>query len=600
MNSDFQLGAWRVQPQLNQLGCDERTIRLEPKMMQVLVCLAQRPGEVVSKEQLVQEVWRGTFVTDDVLIRCVSQLRKVFGDSAAKPAFIETIPKSGYRLLVPVTSVSCPDEPRDCSEHKLADSIAILPFENTGDYPDMEYLSDGIAETIINNLSQLGGLRVVPRSLAFQYKGKTVDPAIVGRELRVKVVLTGHVVQRGDRLVIGAELIDTTHESQIWGATYDRTPDDIFSIQDEIASEISNSLQLQMTDAERLLLTKHPTQSREAYHLHLKAMYFVNKWTPEGFRKGLDYLRQAIEADPAYSEAYAGLANLYTAIGFFGGFPPIEAFPRAKAAAIKALEIDDRIANAHAALAFVRLVFDRDLQSAEAECRRAIQLGPQLRDGHYAYSCWCLTMGRYEAAEAEAKRALDLDPLSATTNFHLAAIQYFCRRYDDAIAQLERTIELDPHFAPAQGLILLTYALKGKHQEAMVLAERGVALAGGDLQTQALWGTLCALTGKQDTARGVLDKLKEGSKPPYFSFAYACAGIHALLGEHDQAFEWLDKACLAHDGMLIYLGAAPEFDGLRDDPRFCAILRRIGISSSSRRTLTQRSHHGDVLRPQSN
>jgi tetratricopeptide (TPR) repeat protein len=408
------------------------------------------------------------------------------------------------------------------------------------------------------------------------------------------------VVQRGDRLIIGAELIDTTHESQIWGATYDRTPDDIFSIQDEIASEISNSLQLQMTDAERRLLTKHPTQSREAYHLHLKAMYFVNKWTPEGFRKGLDYLRQAIEADPAYSEAYAGLANLYTAIGFFGGFPPIEAFPRAKAAAIKALEIDDRIANAHAALAFVRLVFDRDLQSAEAECRRAIQLGPQLRDGHYAYSCWCLTMGRYEAAEAEAKRALDLDPLSATTNFHLAAIQYFCRRYDDAIAQLERTIELDPHFAPAQGLILLTYALKGKHQEAMVLAERGVALAGGDLQTQALWGTLCALTGKQDTARGVLDKLKEGSKPPYFSFAYACAGIHALLGEHDQAFEWLDKACLAHDGMLIYLGAAPEFDGLRDDPRFCAILRRIGISSSSRRTLTQRSHHGDVPRPQSN
>ena len=306
-------------------------------MMQVLLCLAQRSGEVVSKEQLVREVWRDTFVTDDVLIRCVSELRKAFGDSAAKPAFIETIPKKGYRLLVPVTPVPFPDRLPDNPGHELADSIAILPFENTGHYPDLEYLSDGITETIINNLSQLERLRVVPRTTVFRYKGKASDPIKAGRALGTRVVVTGHLVQRGDKLIIGVELIDAAQESLIWGGKYDCRPEDVLAVQHEIVGEISSRLQLRLGEKEKGRLSRPATESREAYHLFLKAVHFANKWTAEGLRKGFDYTRQAIDADPTYAAAYTSLAYLYLLIAFFGDAPPSETFPKAKAAALKAL-----------------------------------------------------------------------------------------------------------------------------------------------------------------------------------------------------------------------------------------------------------------------
>jgi TolB-like protein len=268
MHPEFQLGAWQVQPQLNSVARDHQTIHLEPKMMGVLVCLAQRCGDVVSKEQLVQEVWRDTFVTDDVLIRCVSELRKAFGDSAGRPTVIETIPKRGYRLLLPVVPVAHSARSRNALQAQFADSIAVLPFENTGHDPDMEYLSEGIAETIINSLSRLPQLRVVPRTTAFQYKGRPWNPAQIGRELGVRIVLTGHVVQRGDRLVVGAELIDPVQHAQLWGRTVDRKKEDIFSIESEIAAEIPNYLRLPLTDMQKRQLTKRSTESRDAYHLY--------------------------------------------------------------------------------------------------------------------------------------------------------------------------------------------------------------------------------------------------------------------------------------------------------------------------------------------
>ena len=579
MHSDFQLGVWRVQPQLNHLGCDQRTIRLEPKMMEVLVCLAQRSGEVVSKEQLVQEVWRDTFVTDDVLIRCVSELRKVFGDSAAKPAFIETIPKRGYRLLVPVTSVSYPDRQRDRSESKLVDSIAILPFENTGHYPDMEYLSDGITETIINNLSQLEKLRVVPRATVFRYKGKASDPIKTGRELGIRVVLAGHVVQRGDRLVIGVELIDTAQGSLVWGEKYDCRPEDVLAVQRGIVGEISNRLQLRLGEKERGRLSRPATESREAYLLFLKAVHFANKWTPEGFRKGFDYTRQAIDADPTYAEAYTSLAYLYLLIAFFGDAPPSETFPKAKAAALKALEIDDCVADAHSALAFVRLVYDWDWQGSQAELCRAIKIGPNLASGHYVYSHWYVAKQLYQEATTEARVALSIDPLSATLSFHLGAVHYFARQYDEAIAEFRKTVELDPLFGATHQLLAYAYARKGMWHDAMAESEQGLALSGGSLRARGIWAAGHALMGRQLEARKVLDELKKESGPPHFQHAFGCAAIHAELGEQDGAFEWLDKAWQGRAGNLVYLGSDPHFENLQGDPRFGDLLRRIGLPS---------------------
>src|SRR5215472_1371005 len=317
MDSDFQLGAWRVQPQLNRVACEQRSVRLEPKMMGVLVCLAKRSGKVVPKEQLVHEVWPDTFVTDDVLIRCISELRKTFRDSAGQPAVIETIPKKGYRLLIPVTRVLYRDPTRDRAGKEFVDSIAILPFENTGDSADFDYLSEGLTETIITNLSQLDRLQVLPSTIVSRYKGKIINPAKIGRELGVRTVLVGRVIQGVHRLPIGAAIIDTFNEVNVWTRTYDRKPDDIFSTQEEIAQEISDHLVLRVSNVMKQRLTRRRTDSPEAYHLFLKAVYWADKLTQEGFRKGLEFARQAIDADPSYADAYSCLAYLYAKVGFF-------------------------------------------------------------------------------------------------------------------------------------------------------------------------------------------------------------------------------------------------------------------------------------------
>jgi TolB-like protein len=577
MQSDFQLGAWRVQPQLNSVACDQCTIRLEPKMMEVLVCLAQSSGEVVSKERLVREVWRGTFVTDDVLIRCVSALRKAFGDDAGKPAVIETIPKKGYRLLLPVIPVAHPDSARSLSPSEFADSIAVFPFENAGPNPDMEYLSDGIAETIINQLSRLQDLRVVPRTTTFPYKRKSLNPAEVGHALGVRLVLTGHVRQQRERLVVGTELIDTARHSQLWGQTYDRKIEDIFSIQNEIAAEIPNYLRFRLTDVEKRQLASRPTESREAHHLYLRALFFANKYTPEGFGKGLDYCRQAIEVDPLYADAYAVLSYLYSLLGAFDVMPALEAFPRAREAARKALQIDNGLSDAHAVLGFVLMAHDWDWQSAEAEFCQAINLGPHMPGGHYAYSHWWLAKGRPKEALEEASLALELDPLSLPKNYHLGVIYFFRREYDAAIEQLRRTSELDPSFVIAHNLLGIVYAYKGMHHEALTEAERVRTLSDG-LYTRVTLARVYALIGKQIEAREILAEAEQVSKPPY-SRALWYAMIHALLGERGQAFEWLNRAYETREPALIYLKGFLDFVSLHEDPRFDNLLRRIGLAS---------------------
>ena len=279
MESDFQLGAWRVRPQLNSVVCDQRTIHLEPKMMGVLVYLAQRSGEVVPKEQLVQEVWRDTFVTDDVLVRCVSELRKAFADKAGSPTVIETIPKRGYRLLLPVVPVACGKQSESDVRSGPLDSIAVFPFENAGGTLEMEYLSDGISESIINILSRLAWLRVVPRTTIFRYWERSADPIRVGQQLRTRLLLTGRVRERDGDLIVDAELIDTARESQLWGGRFRRKVSETIDVMQEIAEEVSKRLQVKLSNHESAFLSQRPTQNREAYLLFLRARHQANKWT---------------------------------------------------------------------------------------------------------------------------------------------------------------------------------------------------------------------------------------------------------------------------------------------------------------------------------
>jgi TolB-like protein len=370
----FHFGSFEANLWTGELRKDGVKLRVQEQPLKILAMLLARPGELVTRKQLREGLWSNdTFVDfDRGLNTAVNRLRAALNDSAEKPRFVETVGGRGYRFIGTVDSVAAKaPKPREVGEKvaspvsEFLDSIAVLPFEDVGGEPDTEYLSDGITASIISNLSQLRRLRVVPRTTAFHYKGKVIDVSQVGRDLHVRVVLTGQVAQRGDSLIVNVELIDTIHDSQLWGDNYHRRVEDIFSVQTELAGEITNRLQLRLNDDEKRQLAKRPSENRVAYHLYMKGLHWANKWTPEGVRKGVDYTRQAIDADPVYAEAWAALAYLYVLIGFFGGAPPIEIFTKAKAAALKALEIDDGQADAHSALAFIRLVYDWDWQGSE-------------------------------------------------------------------------------------------------------------------------------------------------------------------------------------------------------------------------------------------
>jgi TolB-like protein/DNA-binding winged helix-turn-helix (wHTH) protein/tetratricopeptide (TPR) repeat protein len=582
-----QLGDFELDLKAGELLKNGGTVRLQEQPFQILLMLAERSGELVSRAEIKEKLWPNGVVVEfeHSISTAIKKLRQALQDSAEKPKYVETVARRGYRLVVPLRylqpkpgdQVSSPfDKPARLvyghADSNLADSIVVLPFENP--HPEMEYLSDGIAETIINRLSQIANLRVVPRSIAFRFKGEAIEPARFRRELNVRLLLTGHVVQQGDNLVVAAELIDTVRESLLWGQTYERKFDDIFSVQDDIGKEVAHHLHFKLTDVEKASLSKRGTESREAYLLHVKAMHYSQKWSPESVRKSLALTQQAIEADPTYAEAYVGLAYMFALMGFFEFAPPAEMFPRSRAAAQKALKIDDSLSNAHAALAFTLLAFDQDMDGAEHEARRAMELGPQSSDGYLLYSHWCLTQCRFEEAILTAKRALELDPIAVPKSCHLGVTYLYARRYTEAIEHLKQTLEIDASYRMVHAVLGLAFARNGNHREALAAAEG----CSDDDAGKAILGIVSAITGSQDMARVVLNELRNhGALLP--RTAYFIAAIHAELGELDNAFRFLGQALNGRTGQIVYLAADPSFDNLRDDPRWMDLVRHLGLVS---------------------
>ncbi len=350
---------------------------------------------------------------------------------------------------------SSPHQPASISEGQrqsyghFADSVAVLPFENTAADASVDYLSEGIAEGIINGLSKIATLRVIARTTAFRYKRIGIDPVQVGRELGVRAVLTGRVYERAGRLVIGAELTDCAEGVQLWGQKYDRSFSDVLAVEAEIVQETTNKLRIRLSSAEKGRLAERPVANVEAYKLYLKAMHHANHWTPGQIQKGLEFLREAIETDPADARSYAGLGYIYILLGFFGMTAPRDAFPRAKSAALRALDIEENNARAHLLLGMVALFFDWDWNEAEKQLRTTLDLAPNYPNCHWALGHWFLVMGRCQDAIAEMKQAMILDPLSAPISFGLANAYYWDRQFDAALNALKDTIELDPAFVPA-------------------------------------------------------------------------------------------------------------------------------------------------------
>jgi TolB-like protein/Flp pilus assembly protein TadD len=424
-------------------------------------------------------------------------------------------------------------------QSQAIDSVAVLPFVNASGDPDMEFLSDGMTENLISNLSQLPSLRVIARSTMFRYKGNDADPQKVGQDLRVRAVLSGRLLRRGDTLMIQAELMDVAKGSQLWGSQYNRKAADVFILQEDLSKEISERLRLRLTGEERRRLTRRYTENAEAYQLYLRGRFFWNKWSPEESQKAIGYFQQAIDKDPGYALAYAGLADTYISQAWFGELPPREVVPKAEAAALKALEIDDLVAEAHVSMAFANFVYDWDWQTAEKHFDRALTLSPNYPNAHSWRSFYLAPIGRSDEALAEARRALDLDPASPGANQNMALHYYYARRFDEALEQFRKTLEMDYHDAHL-GLGYV-YAAKGMYQEALPEFEEYAKLDRGTPRSIGVLAYTHGRLNEQSQARRALKELSELSEKRYVPSA-SFAIIYVGLGDKDQAFTWLEKA----------------------------------------------------------
>ena len=464
---------------------------------------------------------------------------------------------------------------------KTIDSLAILPFVNQSGDSDLEYLSDGVTEALINNLSRLTKLRVMARSTVFRYKSREVqDAQQVGHELGVRAVLNGRLLKRGDSLIVKLELVDTNDGSHLWGGQYTRELSDMLTLEREISTEISEHLRLKLNSAQKKSLTKGITENSEAYQLYLKGRYHWNKRTEEGIKKSIEYFEQAIAQDSKFGLAYAGLADSYNLMASYSTKPLATPFLRAKATALKALSLDDKLAEAHAALAAVKLWREFDWEGAERGFRKAIEMDPSYSTAHLWLALYLAAMDRMDEGLSEVRLALKLDPLSRVINLNLSRILHFARQFDDAIKQCRKTIDMYPDYLIAHRRLGMSYGEKGMFDEAEAEFKKALAISENESETMSARAYAHAGAGRTEDARKILDRLTELAKKSYVS-PYSLARIHIGLDQIDEAFECLEKTHQERHGILTYLKVEPIFDRLRSDSRYSELLRKMGLSASA-------------------
>lgn len=614
MQGDFKLGDWLVSPAVNLISKNGDRTRVEPKAMQVLLYLSEHPG-VVSKEQLISAVWPDVFVTDDVLPGCISVLRKAFQDNARQPRIIETIHKSGYRLLLPTEPVNANGHELSAQTHAprslwqriharrvtlliaaillvsliiagisrspsrtTYDSLAVLPFADPDSDSASQYLSDGIAEQVVNDLSQLHTLKVMAWTTVSHYRQPQLDIRRVGSDLKVKAILTSRLLRDGNRIVVQTELVDVATGSQLWGQRYERTMADISGLQRQLSQDIATNLRVRLSGNEQSKISHKSSASPEAYELYLKGRYFWNKRTKTGLQQGISYFEQAIRSDPNFALAYAGLADSYNLLDDWGKIAPRDSFPKARAAAEKAIALDDSLAEAHVSLAMVRSSYDWDWNGAEQEFRRAIDLNPNYATAHQWYGLLLASLGRFPEAEAEVHRAQQLEPLSPIINMAVAEVFTWERRYDDAIAEYKKILELDPSFAGAYGNLGEVYAQKRMYAETLSLWKQKCALTG-EMEFARELEKLYARSGYSGVLRAELNYDLAARASGEYSNPVGIAEAYAALGDTPHAFEWLQKAYEEHSSGMQFLNTDAKFDSLRDNPKFQYWLSVLALSS---------------------
>jgi len=617
MAFDFRFGAFQLDLRAGELRRKGLRVKLPEQPLQLLAILLQHPGEVVTREELRGRLWPGdTFVDfDHGLNNAVNRLREALGDRVDTPIFIETLPRHGYRFIAPVESGVPRDAvapgppappPRNLTRRRwlfgggavLASLIAgaaltwtrpgrrqppaprvmlaVLPFENLSNDSALEYVGDGLTEEMI---TQLGGLQpeqlgVIARTSSMHYKGTRKRLDEVARELGVDYVLEGSVRRSGSRLRISAQLIQVRDQTHLWAESFERDVSDVVDVESQVTQAIAREIQLALPPWQQARLRGGRRVNTEAHQLYLKGVYLANKGGEQGLELALGQFQQAIAKDPRFALAQAGKAVCYTRLSSFY-MPPREAMPHAKEAALKALELDEGLSEAHTALALVKLFYDWDRTGAEEELKRAIALNPSSAEALAWYGYYLASLGRHEEALAKTRRAQALDPLSAVRHADLQWVLLLARRYDEVLEEGRKALELEPHFALARSNTGLAYALKGEFPRALAELERSARMDDSPVMALALaYGY--AVSGKTREAARLLAEMKTLSHRRYVC-SFEMATAHATLGETDRAFEWLRRALGERSDCMVWLKAEPMLDSLRSDPRFSALLREVGL-----------------------
>lgn len=573
----YEFSGFRLEGTQRRLLYHGQPVPLTGKVLDLLLFLVEMRGQLVVKEELMKEIWPDAIVEENNITVSMSILRKTLGEDRSSPRFIETIPRQGYRFIAEVTEV--PSQ-RNAIADGLAvqeepiDSLAVLPLQSNGNDQDVEYLSDGITESILNKLSRIPKLRVLARSTVFRFKSKEIDAQAVGDLLKVKAVMMIRVLRFGESLVIRGQLVKVADGSQLWGEQYNRPHSDILAVQDEIAKAISESLELKLTRQDKLRLVEQSTKNNEAYSLYLRGRYFWNKYNKESVLKAIDLFKEAIAIDANYALAYCGLADAYFRLSNVY-FPPREVLPKAKEAAKRAVAIDDDLAEAHSSLGLVRVYYEHDWTGAESEFRRALELNPTLVSAHQRYGSYLTFMGRFAESIKRYQVALGLDPFSLHINMNLATTYYLTGEYGKAVEVLNQAIELEPNYVPTRFVLAWVRILEGRLTEAIEDYQFVYKLDQSSV-TLGYMGYAYAIAGERAEAEAILNKLREISLREYVS-PYSKLLIHLGLGATERVFELLEQLCEECNDWLVWLKVAPELNGLRNDARFKDLLRRVGF-----------------------
>ncbi len=626
-----RFGVFELDAHSGELRKSGIRIRLQQQPLQILSALLERPGEVITREELRERLWPGQVYVDfdHGLNKAIGKLRDALGDVVDSPHFIETLPKIGYRFLAPVGTAISADSLTGTSASLASESparkvesrrkwlvatvlagllgsavlaalllgfspsrvrnrmrrvgnrpvhaIAVLPLENLSHDPEQEYFADGMTEELITDLSKIEALRVISRTSVMRFKGVSRPLSEIASDLNVDAVIEGSVRRAGDRVRISAQLVGAEPERHLWAGNYEGELRDILALQSRVAQEISREVNVTLTQRDQRRLATARAIKPEAYEAYLKGVHYLNQANgPEAQRKASAYLQEAIAKDPSYAPAYVELAYFYM-LSASGVQSPGESLPKAKLAALKALEIDSSLAEAHAALARAVLLYDHDWRAAEIGLRRALELNPASEPVHYWLGYMLLPLGRSAEALSEIQRAYELDPLSLDTNRTLGLTFFLAGQYDRAIEQYRKTLELDPHVGWTHVYLSWSYQQKGLHAAAIAEVQKALAESNNNTQWLANLALAYALAGRKPEARKVMAKLDRLSQREYVS-SYDRAMVYVALGEKERAFAALEKAFEEHSERIVWLNVDWRLEPLRSDPRFQDLLHRIHLS----------------------